>query len=107
MRRTDQSLEALDVLARRLVVKNVSDVVAENLFSSRTLVDTNHGDSDRPRCISDRQSQVGVVCLEILANLEVVRDFCDREKDVWCEFLRRTSGDAVQLFEDVLCCGET
>ena len=76
---TDQSLETLNVFPARLVVENMSDITSKDFLPSRTLVNTDHGDSDWPRRVSNRQSEVGVVGAEVFSNLHVVRDFGDGE----------------------------
>ena len=106
---TYQPLQALDVFPTGLVVQDMRHVVTENLFASRTLVDTNlqakvchwsvrsrreatarpdheaqtdHGNSNRPRRVPNRQAEVRVVGFEVLADLHVVSDLGDREEDV-------------------------
>lgn len=86
---TYQPLQALNILATRLVVEDVRDVVAEDLLASRPLVNSDHRDSDRPGRVADREAEVGVVRAEVFAHLHIVRDLGDRLEDVGCEILWR------------------
>jgi hypothetical protein len=87
---THKSLDTLNVLPRRLIIQDVRDIVTEDLLASTTLVDTDHRDTDRPRCVPDRQAEVRVVCAQVLSHLHVVRDFRDCLQDVRREVLRVT-----------------
>jgi hypothetical protein len=98
----------------------VRNVVAKDLFSSAPLVNADHRNSDRPGSVSDRETEVGIVRLEILAYLHVVDDLGYRTQDVWSEvalaelseqglevlgglLLRRGGGFALGATSDVLC----
>jgi hypothetical protein len=48
---------------------------------------SDHGNSDRPRRIPDRELQVGVVRFQVLAHLHVVRDLGNVHQHVRFQFL--------------------
>lgn len=59
-----QSLNCLDIFPLCLVVKNVGDILRENLLSTSTGVNAHHRHTDGPRAVSNGHLQVRVVCLQ-------------------------------------------
>lgn len=60
-----QSFESLDVFSLCLVVEDVGDILSENLLSTRTGVDSDHGYTDGPWRVPDGHLKVGVTRLRI------------------------------------------
>ena len=60
-----QSFESLDVFSLCLVVEDVGDILSENLLSTRTGVDSDHGYADGPWRVPDGHLKVGVTRLRI------------------------------------------
>lgn len=52
------ALEALNILARHLIIQDVRNLIREDLLSCRPFVNTHHGHSDRPRSVADTQAKV-------------------------------------------------
>lgn len=75
-------LDTLNVLSRNLVVQHMCDIVLCNLLTCTALVNTNSSDSDRPSCVSDTETKIGVVCLLVLSRLHVVDNFRKQAEDV-------------------------
>jgi hypothetical protein len=56
------------------------------LLSSTSLVNTNHGHTNRPGRLSDTQTKVSVVGVHVSSLLESLDDLNDRLQDVVVEF---------------------
>eukprot|EP00011_Vannellida_sp_DIVA3-517-6-12_P013615 CAMPEP_0114613470 /NCGR_PEP_ID=MMETSP0168-20121206/5148_1 /TAXON_ID=95228 ORGANISM="Vannella sp., Strain DIVA3 517/6/12" /NCGR_SAMPLE_ID=MMETSP0168 /ASSEMBLY_ACC=CAM_ASM_000044 /LENGTH=567 /DNA_ID=CAMNT_0001824475 /DNA_START=195 /DNA_END=1900 /DNA_ORIENTATION=+ len=70
----DQTLHRLDVLALRLVVQHVSDLVAGDLLSGRPLVNAHHRDADGPCRVAHGHLDVVVTSLLVLPRHQAVND---------------------------------
>lgn len=88
-----EPLQALNVLSGDLIVEYVSDVAAEDLFATGSFVDADHGDTDRPGGVANRELEVRIIGVPVLASLHVVDDFGDAHEHVWSQ------STFAQLFE--------
>ena len=86
MRKGETALDTLQILARDLVAHNMTLLAVVQLLSSASLVDTNHGHTNRPGCLSDTQTKVSVVGVHVSSLLESLDDFNDGLQDVVVEF---------------------
>jgi hypothetical protein len=84
------SLDALQELPRDLVSHDMTLVTLMQFLSSTTLVDTNHGNSNWPRCLSNTQTQISIVGVDISPLLSCFDDLDNRFQDplVYIAFLK-------------------
>src|SRR4051812_4538360 len=54
-------LDALQILPRDLAAHDMPPLTAMKLLSSTTLVDTHHGDTNRPGRLADAQPQIPII----------------------------------------------
>lgn len=47
------------------------------LLPRTSLVDTHHGDTNRPRCLADTETEVAVVCVNVSSLLQGLHDLDD------------------------------
>lgn len=59
-----QSCCYLNIFPLSFIVENVGYVLGENLLTTRSSVDADHGYPDRPGSVSDSHLKVGIVCLK-------------------------------------------
>lgn len=74
----EAALYTLEELARDLVAHDMALLAVVELLTSASFVDTHHGDSDGPRCLSDTKAQVAVVGVDVPPLLERFDDLDDR-----------------------------
>ena len=81
-RYADVPLDGLDPLARHLVIQDMRDNVGRYPLARAALMHAHARDSDRPRGVADRQAQVRVVGLLVLAVLRLERNLAELGEDV-------------------------
>lgn len=86
MGKGETALDALQILARDLVAHNMSLLAVVQLLSSTSLVNTNHGHTNRPGRLSDTQTKVPIVGIYISSLLESLDDLNDGLQEVILEF---------------------
>ena len=82
MREGYQSLDALEVLARLLVVHGVRLRLRADLLARATVVDTHGRDADGPRGVPDRDADVHISGFPVVSILHVFHDEEQRSFDV-------------------------
>jgi hypothetical protein len=71
-------LDTLQELPGDFIAHHVPLVTFVQLFSCAPLMNTHHGDTDRPCCFANTQTEVTIVCIDVSTFLCGFDDFHDR-----------------------------